>query len=75
MKTLSAFAIFCAGTLVMASSVGTVPRSAATQYPAHATNDQGSIGALKLNEQQVRKSFTSNGSISLNTPRTAKRSS
>jgi hypothetical protein len=60
MKTVSAFAMFWAGTLAMASSVGTVPRSAATQYPAHATNDQVSLGALKLNEQQVRKAFTSN---------------
>jgi hypothetical protein len=60
MKTLSAFALFCAGTLAMASSIGTVPRSAATQYPAHATNDQVAIGASKLNEQEVRKTFTSN---------------
>lgn len=60
MKTLSALATLCAGTLAMASSVGTVPRSAAIQYPAHTTNDQVSIGALKLNEQEVRKTFSSN---------------
>ena len=33
-----AFAVFCTGTLVWASSVGTRPRSAAAQYSAHATN-------------------------------------
>lgn len=60
MKTFSAFTTLCASTLAMASSIGTVPRSAATQYPAHTTNDQISIGALKLNEQAVQKTFSSN---------------
>ena len=60
MKTFSAFAALCASTLAMASSIGTVPRSAATQYPAHTISDQIAIGALKLNEQEVRKTFSSN---------------
>jgi hypothetical protein len=59
MKTRVAFAVFCTGTLVLASSVGTVPRSAAAQYSAHATSERVSIGAVKLNLQQVRKTFTS----------------
>lgn len=59
MKPRVAFAVFCTGTLVLASSVGTVPRSAATQYSAHAISERASIGAVKLNQQQVRKTFTS----------------
>jgi len=59
MRTLSAFAAVCAGTLAMASSIGTVPRSTATQYPAHTVSDQVAIGAVKLNEQAVRKIFSS----------------
>jgi hypothetical protein len=59
MKPRVAFAVFCTGTLVVASSVGTVPRSAAAQYSAHATGERVSIGAVKLNQQQVRKTFTS----------------
>ena len=59
MKTRVAFAVFCTGTLVLASSVGTVPRSAAAQYSAHATSERVSIGAVKLNQQQVRKTFAS----------------
>jgi hypothetical protein len=58
MKTLSTLAL-CASTLAMASSIGTVPRSAATQYPAHTVSDQVAIGAVKLNEQAVRKTFAS----------------
>jgi hypothetical protein len=53
MKTRVAFAVFCSGTLVLASSVGTVPRSAAAQYSAHATSEGVSIGAVKLNQQEV----------------------
>ena len=59
MKTVSAVAALCACTLAMASSIGTVPRSAATQYPAHTISDQVSIGAVKLNEQAVRRTFSS----------------
>ena len=59
MRTLSAFAAVCASTLAMASSIGTVPRSTATQYPAHTVSDQVAIGAVKLNEQAVRKIFSS----------------
>lgn len=58
MKPRVAFAVFCTGTLVLASSVGTVPRSAVAQYSAHATSERVSIGAVKLNQQQVRKTFT-----------------
>jgi hypothetical protein len=60
MNTLFTFATLCAGTLAIASSIGTVPRSSVTQYPAHATGDEVSIGALKLNDQEVRKTFSSN---------------
>jgi hypothetical protein len=59
MKTFSAFAALCASSLAMASSIGTVPRSTATQYPAHTGSDQVAIGAVKLNEQAVRKTFSS----------------
>jgi hypothetical protein len=59
MKTLCAFAVFCAGTMASASSVGTVPRSSPAQYSAHAAGQLVSIGAVKLNHQQVRKAFTS----------------
>lgn len=59
MKILLALATLCAGTLAMASSVGTVPRLAATEYPAHAANDQLSIGAVKLTENAVRQTFSS----------------
>ena len=60
MKTLSTFATLCAGTLAVASSIGTVPRSSVNQYPAHTAGDEISLGALKLNEQDVRKTFSSN---------------
>jgi hypothetical protein len=59
MKARVAFAVFCTGTQAVASSVGTVPRSAAVQYSAHATSKKVSIGVVKLNQQQIRKTFTS----------------
>lgn len=43
-----------------AGSKGTVPRSAATQYPAHAEEaDTVSIGAKLLTSNEVRKTFVS----------------
>lgn len=59
MKTLCALAVFCAGTMASASSVGTVPRPSPAHYSAHATGQLVSIGAVRLNRQQVRKTFTS----------------
>jgi len=59
MKTVCASAVLCIANLALASSVGTVPRSAATQYSAHAADGQVSIGAEKLSQEQVRKTFTS----------------
>ena len=59
MKTFAALVALCASSVAVASSIGTVPRSAATQYPAHTISVHVAIGALKLNEQAVRKTFSS----------------
>jgi hypothetical protein len=47
------------GSVASAGPKGTVPRTDADQYQAHAQRDGLAIGATELNSDQVRKSFVS----------------
>jgi hypothetical protein len=53
------FAVFCFLSSALAEPKGTVPRSAATQYPLHAEREGFSIGAKLLSRQEARKTFVS----------------
>ena len=55
--TLLWSALVTLASLASAGPRGTVPRSAADRYPAHAEKDGMSVGAVLLASDQVRKAF------------------
>jgi hypothetical protein len=58
-KFIVALAVFCLLSSALAGPKGTVPRSAATEYPLHAQRDGYSIGAKVLSREEARKTFVS----------------
>lgn len=54
-----ALAVFCFVSSAVAGPKGTVPRSAATDYPLHAERGALSIGAKLLSRAEARKTFVS----------------
>ena len=59
-KCMVALAVFFFLSSALAGPKGTVPRSAATQYPLHGQGDGFSIGARLLSREEARKTFVSN---------------
>lgn len=58
-RWMIALTVFCFFSTAWAEPKGTVPRSAATQYPAHAEDGGVSIGAMVLSRKEARKTFVS----------------
>lgn len=54
-----ALALVLAGLAAAEGPKGTVPRSAASRYPAHATRDGVAVGAALLVPEQVKRAFAS----------------
>ncbi|HEX8818121.1 MAG TPA: hypothetical protein VF753_21710 [Terriglobales bacterium] len=52
-------ALFCLTTLLFAGPKGTVPRSSASRYSAHAESNGVAVGARLLTSDEARKAFTS----------------
>lgn len=49
----------CLAVVAWAAPKGTVPRAAATRYPAHAEQDGAGVGAKLLSRDEARKAFVS----------------
>jgi hypothetical protein len=58
-KLWSVLTVGCLASLAFAAPKGTVPRSSANRYPAHAQGDGISIGATLLTPKEARKTFVS----------------
>jgi len=58
-KLILAFTLFYSVSSALAGPKGTVPRSAAEQYPVHAQGDGFSVGAKLLSRRDARKTFVS----------------
>src|ERR1700739_2675497 len=55
-----AIALMCASSSIAQTHRGTVPRSAATDYAAHASQDNVQIGATLLTHRDLKKVFAAN---------------
>jgi len=58
-KFIVAITVLCFSSSALAGPKGTVPHSAATQYPLHAKEDGFAIGAKLLTRKEARKTFVS----------------